>query len=64
MPYNIIFFRGTRKLGNTPWAGDFASAKQHAKDHLLINKATLVEVRDDETGDLLFHHPRMLKRAP
>lgn len=63
MPYNIIFFRDERELGNTPWDGSLTSAKLHAKDYLLIHKATRVEVRNDETGDLLFHHPRTIKPA-
>jgi len=61
MPYNFVLVRDERPIGNTPWTGSFESAKQHAMDHLSIRGADRVEVRDDDTQPLLFHHPRTLK---
>lgn len=62
MVYNIIFMRGERTLGSTPWDKGFETAKAHAMDHMTINKADRVEVRDDN-GYLMFHHPRTLRYA-
>ncbi len=61
MPYNIVFMHDERPIGNTPWTGSFESAKRHAMDYLSIRGADRVEVRDDDTQQLLFHHPRTLK---
>ena len=67
MPYNIIFLKGERVLGTTPWQHNLGTAKQHAIDHFAIHQkqsgATEVRVVDDDTGDLVFHHPRLLRDA-
>jgi hypothetical protein len=62
MIYKIIFTRGERVLGGTPWDKGLEAAKQHAKDYMKIHNADRVEVRDDNDV-LVFHHPRTLGRA-
>ena len=50
MQYSIIYYGGTRVLGETPWPGERDSAKAHARQHFPAHQrnrgATLVEVRD------------------
>jgi len=60
MLYNIIFIKKERLVVSVPWSGTLDIAKKHAKDHMIINKADSVEVRDDDNHELLFHHPRTL----
>ncbi len=62
MVYDIIFLREERVLSSIPWDKGLQSAKTHAKDYIAIRQADRVEVRD-ESGTLVFHHPRTLRRA-
>lgn len=59
MPYNIIYLRAEKKLGNTPWNNSLEKAVEHAKFQMNVHKADRVEIRDD-CGALVFHYPRTL----
>ena len=59
MPYNIIFKRGERELGKTPWNESFEKAKEHAIFYGKVHNADRVEIRDDD-GNLVFQHPRTI----
>lgn len=62
MIFDIIFLRRGREIGRTPWDRGLESAKQHAKEQLLVRDVDRVEVRD-ENGDLQFQLPRTLRRG-
>lgn len=62
MIYTIRFMRDEIVLGETPWDSGLGEAKTHAREHMEINQADRVEVRD-ESGSLVFQHPRALRNA-
>ncbi len=58
MAYTITFLRGADRLGSLQWAGDLASAEEHAHADFELNKSTIgvtsLAIADDDTQKVVY----------
>jgi hypothetical protein len=63
MAYTINYFRqGRIDWADDPWRGTLEEAQAATKNAVASGTAERAEIRD-EHGDLVFHCPRILRRA-
>ncbi len=62
MPYTISYLNSGRVEADEQWNGDFEEAKRLAKKAVGSGSFGKCEIRDD-SGALIFHTPRVLRRA-
>ena len=62
MPYSVALFRGQHEIARSNIGSDLSSAVSHALNVWSIYQADRVIVTDEQTGEVVYCHPRSLDK--
>jgi hypothetical protein len=63
MAHTISYLSGAKPVGEESWQGSMSEAQALAQKVVNADEYDRVEIRD-ETGQLVYHYPRVFSKAP